>query len=186
MRVYKEATDEDLFELLKDSDETAFKTLYNRYWERLLERAYYALNSQAEAEEIVQQIFIDIWQNRTVTRLRYTFRTYISAALRYCIYAVIAQRKKNINVSIDSFDANEFVDNSTQEWLTFNDVRDKLEVLVSQLPEKCQLVFKMSREMGLSSKEIANELNISQKSVEKHITKAIKSIRSGMNMLWLM
>ncbi|MDT3405335.1 RNA polymerase sigma factor [Mucilaginibacter terrae] len=185
MRGYKEATDEDLFLWLKEDDERAFNNLFERYWDRLLETAFYKLQSQTEAEEVVQQIFLDIWRNRAVTQLKYTFRTYISAALRYSIYAAIAQRKKNNQVSIDSLETDDFIDDSTREWLTFNDVRDKLELLVSQLPEKCELVFRMSREDGKSVKDIAEELNISTKTVEAHITKALKVIKSGINQLWL-
>lgn len=185
MRGYKEATDEDLFFWLKDSDERAFNHLFERYWDRLLETAFYKLDSQIEAEEVVQQIFLDIWRNRKVTQLKYSFRTYISAALRYSIYAAIAQRKKHNQVSVDLFETDSFIDDSTREWLTFKDVRDKLEVLISQLPEKCELVFRMSREEGKSVKEIAKELDISTKTVEAHITKALKVIKSGINQLWL-
>lgn len=185
MRGYKEATDEDLFVWLKEDDERAFNNLFERYWDRLLETAFYKLQSQTEAEEVVQQIFLDIWRNREVTQLKYSFRTYISAALRYSIYAAIAQRKKGNQISIDSLETDSFIDDSTREWLTFNDVRDKLELLMSQLPEKCELVFRMSREEGKSVKEIAEELDISTKTVEAHITKALKVLKSGINQLWL-
>jgi len=185
MRGYKEATDEDLFSWLKDDDERAFNTLFERYWDRLLETGFYKLQSQIAAEEVVQQIFLDIWRNRAITQLKYSFRTYISAALRYSIYAAIAQRKKDNQISIELLETDSFVDDSTREWLTFNDVRDKLEFLISMLPEKCEMVFRMSREQGMSVKEIASELDISTKTVEAHITKALKVIKSGINQLWL-
>lgn len=185
MRGYKEATDEELFSWLKDDDERAFNILFDRYWDRLLETAFYKLQSQTEAEEVVQQIFLDIWRNRALTQLKYTFRTYISAALRYSVYAAIAQHKKDNQISIDLLETDSFIDDSTREWLTFNDVRDKLELLLIQLPEKCELVFRMSREQGMSTKEIASELDISVKTVEAHITKALKVIKSGINQLWL-
>lgn len=185
MWVYKDETDEELFALLKNNSEKAFDILFKRYWDKLLQTAYIKLQSQEEAEEVVQQVFMDIWNNRLQTELRFTFRTYISAALKYIIFARLAQRKKNIQMPFEQDESEEFVDDSTQQWLNFNDVRNKLEILISQLPEKCEMVFRLSREEGLSNKEIADKLNISTKTVETHITKAIKSIKSGLNQPWV-
>jgi RNA polymerase sigma-70 factor (ECF subfamily) len=180
---YIDEADEMLFLLLKNNDDRAFSILYKRYWEKLLEVAFFKLQSQEEAEESVQQVFVDIWKNRHQTVLKYTFRTYISAALKYVIYAKLAQRKKMVGFPLDTYQPEFFVDNSTQEWLNFVDIRDNLETIVDQLPGKCQLVFRMSRETDLSNSEIATELDISVKSVEAHITKAIKLIKVGLNHL---
>jgi RNA polymerase sigma-70 factor (ECF subfamily) len=185
MPPYKEETDEELFALLTQDGERAFGVLYKRYWDKLLQVAFYKLQLQEEAEEAVQQVFMDIWNNRSQTVLKFTFRTYISAALKYVIFARIAQRKKNIQVPIESHEIDLFIDDSTRQWLDFNDMRDKLEIVVSQLPEKCEMVFRLSREVGLSTKEIADELNISTKTVEAHITKALKTIKNNLNQLWM-
>ncbi len=186
MASYKDETDEELFALLTEDGERAFGLLYKRHWDKLLQVAFYKLQSQEEAEEAVQQVFMDIWNNRFQTVLKYTFRTYISAALKYVVFARMAQRKKNIQVPIDSHETNFFVDDSTRQLLDFNDMRDKLEMVVSQLPEKCELVFRLSREEGLSTKEIASELNISTKTVEAHITKAIKMVKTGLSQFWML
>ena len=185
MGLHLNETDELLFARLKDSNEKAFNVLYQRYWDKLLELAFYKLQSQEEAEEVVQQVFVDIWNNREQTQLKYTFRTYISAAVKYTVMAKLAQRKKSRSVSIDEHPEDSFIDDSTQQWLTFNDMRDELETLINQLPEKCGLVFRMSREDGLSTKEIATELNISTKAVEAHITRAIKALKSGLNQFFI-
>lgn len=186
MGVYQEESDEDLFILLKDDDERAFDLLFKRYWDKLLEVAYNKLHAQEEAEEVVQQVFMEIWNSRHKTELKFTFRTYISAALKYTIFARLAKHKRRNQVRIDSDDSDLFVDDSTQQLLNFNDVRGKLEILLNQLPEKCEMVFRMSREEGLSNKEIAERLDISVKTVETHITKAIKVIKNGLNQPWVL
>jgi RNA polymerase sigma-70 factor (ECF subfamily) len=183
MTLYTDETDEELFALLSQGQQRAFSVLYTRYWDRLLEEAFYKLKSQTEAEGAVQQVFLDIWNNRFETVLKYSFRTYISAALRYVVFAKLALRKRNVRVSIDSFDIENdaFIDDSTQQWLAFNDVREKLESTVRQLPEKCEMVFRLSREKGLTTKEIALELNISPKTVEAHMSRALRAIKSALN-----
>ncbi|HAK28549.1 MAG TPA: RNA polymerase sigma-70 factor, partial [Sphingobacterium sp.] len=70
-------------------------------------------------------------------------------------------------------------DNSTEDWLQFEELRVRLDQLVSELPEKCQLVFKLSREEGLTYKQIAEHMNISVKTVETQLSRALKKIRAG-------
>ena len=179
-----EESDEVLFELLKKDSERAFSVLYNRYWDKLLEQAFFKLQSQHDAEEVVQQSFIQIWNGRAQITIKYTFRTYISAVLKYAVYAKFAERKKNHSVSIDE-EFVQIVDNSTQQWLEFSQIRIEIENLVSQLPEKCQMVYRMSRDQGMNVNEISDTLNISQKTIEGHLTKAIKFIKSNLTVLFL-
>ncbi|MND73579.1 RNA polymerase sigma factor [compost metagenome] len=73
------------------------------------------------------------------------------------------------------------MDDSTQQWLEFLDLKEILEQTITELPEKCQLVFRMSRDLHLSQKEIAAQLDISEKTVEAHLGKAIKTLRNKLN-----
>ena len=75
--------------------------------------------------------------------------------------------------------------NSTEDWLEFEELKSRLELLVSNLPEKCRLVYKMSRENGMSQKQIAEEFCISEKTVEAHIGKALKVLRTGLGQIFL-
>lgn len=181
MNEFTDQPDEQLFGLLKEDSEQAFTVLYNRYWEKLLEVAFYKLQSQEDAEEAVQQVFTQIWAHRHQTSLKYTFRTYISAALKYTIYAKFAQRRKLNILSTEGLTTDHFIDDSTQQWLIFEEIRGKIESIVAQLPDKCRIVYRMSREEGLSLKEISEKLNINQKTVEGHLTKALKIIRGRLH-----
>jgi len=184
MHLLSEETDEVLFDLLRDNSEKAFTVLYNRYWDKLLEVAFYKLQSQEDAEEVVQQLFLQIWNTRRQTVLKFTFRTYISAALKYTIYAKIAERKKRSSVSLDEESYENLADNSTQNWLDFSQIRLEIETLVAQLPEKCQMVYRLSREEGMTTKEISGNMDISEKTVEGHLTKALKYIKGNLTILF--
>lgn len=186
MRVLNEEPDEALFDLLKENSEKAFTVLYNRYWDKLLQVAFFKLQSQEDAEEVVQQVFLQLWNSRQQTILKYTFKTYISAALKYTIYAKVAERKKRSAVSFDDSISTEFADYSTQHWLDFSQIRAEIESLVAQLPDKCQIVYRLSREKGLSAYQISKNLDISEKTVEGHLTKALKFIKGNLTLLMLL
>ena len=181
MHVPVEHSDEILFEQLKKDNQGAFKVLYNRYWDKLLQVAYTKLKVQEESEEVVQEVFLSVWSNRHKTTLKYTFKTYISAALKYSIYFRIVSKSKYKNVEIGEEIENELIDHGTEHYLAFREAVIQIEALVSQLPEKCQMVFRLSRDQGMSAKEISSEMNISKKTVEGHITKAVKHIRGNLN-----
>ncbi len=173
-------TDEDLLALLKNDDEKAFGLLYDRYWERMITKAYAALGSHVDAEEIVQDIFINLWKKRHTVELKYSFKTYISSAVKYEIYSKIAGLKKRKDQAGVETDNIELVDDSTQQWLEFDELRLYIETAMSVLPEKCRLVFSLSRFDELTNAEIADSLNLSKKTVEAHITKALKTLRENM------
>jgi RNA polymerase sigma factor (sigma-70 family) len=177
--------DESLFILLKEDSKSAFSILYNRYWDKLLEVAFIKLQSQEDAEETVQQVFFQIWNSRQQTTLKYTFRTYISAALKYTIYAKFAERKKCNSIPFQDSILEDLVDDSTQHWLTFSQLREEIETLVAQLPEKCQLVYRLSRDEDFTAKEISKKIGIAEKTVEGHLTKALRHIRSNLTLLFL-
>jgi len=184
MQLLSDELDEVLFDLLKVNNERAFAILYNRYWDKLLEVAYVKLKLQVDAEEVLQQLFIQIWDSRHDIFLKYTFRTYISAALKYSIYRKIAERKRQQFVSIEEEVNVDFADNSTQYMLDFTQVREEIETLVVQLPEKCQMVYRLSRETEMTTRQISEKMNISEKTVQGHLTKALKFIKSNLTILF--
>ncbi|GGI23738.1 RNA polymerase sigma-70 factor [Pedobacter mendelii] len=176
-------SDNELYNLLKQDSEEAFNLLYSRYWKKMLFKAMLKLQSEADAEEVVQDAFIDIWKSRHTIQIQNTFHTYIAAIIRYKVMAKIANRNKVIHYGVADIHELHVVDNSTQHWLNFIDLRSEIEANISALPEKCQLVFRMSREAGLSDKQIADNLGLSQKTIEAHISKALKALRTSIGQL---
>lgn len=180
-----EDSDEVLFDLLKQGKESAFTQLYNRYWELLLEVAYRRLKSQDDAKDCVQQVFIQLWNRRDKISLIYSFKTYISAAIKYKIYDKVLERKKNNMLILDDFGKSILAEDATDSRVHFNELRVRIESVIAQLPEKCQMVYRLSREEGLSARQIAERLQINEKTVEGHLTKALKVLKSHFRLSYI-
>lgn len=177
MTNYSTYSDTKLLELLKEDDEVAFYTVYKRYWDKLLVIAGKRLNDKEEAEEVLQDVFLNLWRRKNTLELRKGFDNYFAVAVKFEIINRLAKRaretSRNKNLSYQSYTSEDI-----SERFDLKILEKQLEHTISSLPPKCQLVFRLSRESGYTNKKIAEELNISDKAVEKHITQALKILRS--------
>ncbi|MDR2272986.1 MAG: RNA polymerase sigma-70 factor [Sphingobacterium sp.] len=171
----KTYTDTDLTTLMAQGDHDAFTEIYKRYWKRLFHIASLRLNDPEEAEEVVQNIFVTLWDRREKLEITTSLNAYLAMSVKYRIIKVL-DKHYNQQKYVESI-TKSILDDSTQQWLEFLDLKEILEKTVAELPEKCQLVFRMSRDRHMSQKEIARELDITEKTVEAHIGKAIKTLR---------
>ena len=182
MAKYSTHSDQELLDLLKKDDDAAFTEIYNRYWKKLFTAASNKLDDLAEAEDIVQQVFITIWNRRAVLEITSSLASYLAVAVKYHVFKSLDKNFKRRQFIGDDAAAAilEVADDSTRQWVEFQEVRERLALLVAALPEKCRLVYQLSREQGYSQKQIAAELDISEKTVEAHMSKAIKSLKTGL------
>lgn len=178
-------TDEELYLLLKEDNVAAFDMLFNRYWDKMLYKALVKLRSEDDAKEIVQDSLMDIWKGRKRNSLTHKFCTYLGAIVAYKIMRKLAMNKRRIDQSVEDLNFLNEVDNSTQEKISYLDLLAEVEAIVTTLPERCRLVFRMSRFDGKSNTEIADELGISSNVVKKQVNKAIKVIRKNINNFYL-
>ena len=177
---YQLYSDECLLPLIAQDDERAFNVLYTRYWKILLVQALIKLESREEAEEVVQTVFINLWRRRHTLQLRFTLATYIASMLKYEIIEHLARQRKEIALKQVLLSGQPVEDHSTAEWLDYEQLREDIERTIAALPEKCRLVFRLSREEGLSGKQIASTLNISHKTVEAHMNRALRLLRASL------
>ncbi|HMI04004.1 MAG TPA: RNA polymerase sigma-70 factor [Pedobacter sp.] len=190
MTDHRKLTDQELAGLLRLGNETAFKVVYDRYWEKLYFVAAKRLNDAYEAEEAVQDIFLQLWKNRENFELRETFENYLAVAAKF---QVIKRRSKRLRRAIiDQQLASEAelrnLDSNHHNWsqYDFEQLQQKLSKILDGLPPKCKLVFSMSRDDEYTNKKIAAELGISEKAVEKHVTHALKTLKSKLGNYFLL
>lgn len=180
MQHYSTYDDGRLVSLLAQGDELAFTELFDRYWERMVYRAFDKLGSRPDAEEAVQEVFFELWKRREHIRPVERFDLYLAAAVKYKVLRHLAQRHRRAAVEAGVTTAPNTEE--TALYLEFHELKKQIESTVRALPEKCRLVYRLSREQGLSTAEIADTLNISPKTAEAHLTKALKTLRGSVGL----
>jgi len=180
MSPLNESSDLELIALLKRGDPDAFTTIYRRYWKQIYIIAYNRLRSDADAEEIVQDIFLNFWKRRAEFDLKTDLRRYFAVAVKFEIIDLLRNRRHAARYDQDVLSQLSDADYSTLRSLDMLDLQEQLQVAIEALPEKCKLVFKMKYEQGLSQKQIGEELGISEKTTEGHLANARKKLRSSL------
>ena len=129
------------------------------------------------SEDIIQDVFLDLWNKRESLIINISLKAYLYACTRYKVYEYFRKNKNKLRVDLLD-DLNKRLTESTPlTKLMHKELVQHIENVVATLPEKCRLVYTLSREQKLSHKEIADQLNISPKTVENHITKALKTLK---------
>ncbi|MDF0715316.1 RNA polymerase sigma-70 factor [Muricauda sp. 334s03] len=166
--------------LLKQDDKHAFNKIFNTYWQPLYRSAFTILKDKKICEEIVQDIFVGIWKNRKNLEIKVSLERYLFSCVRYQVFNQFRKNRKNLrSVLFENLEQRCTYENPESEVL-YKELVQKVDAIVEKLPEKCRVVYKMSREEQLSHKEISSRLNISPKTVEDHITKALFVLRTSM------
>ncbi|WP_158563358.1 RNA polymerase sigma-70 factor [Chitinophaga silvatica] len=167
--------------LLKSGDIQAFEAIYLQYWPKLYGYVYNRTSSKDVAEEIVQEVFYALWQKHEKLELTHTLSAYLFAAIRYQLLNYIRNSKARKTYATDFYEYREqLADNSIEDGIEVYDLKQAVEKEISRLPLKCQQIFRMSRQDHLSIQDIANVLNISHKTVENQLTKALRQLRAAL------
>ncbi|WP_448701326.1 RNA polymerase sigma factor [Mucilaginibacter sp. AW1-3] len=177
MNIPEQLSDEALFKLLKNNDIKAFDELYSRYWSTLFSAAYRRVKSREIAEEIVQEYFVSLWKNRDKTVINTCVAAYFKSSIRYIVIAYYQKECLYKNYTESVMAVSTGYDNSTTQEVELRDLVLNLEEGISLLPDKCRSVFELSRKQFKSNKQIALSLGISEKTVENHLTKALKILK---------
>lgn len=179
----KTATDIFLIERLVLDDQLAFEALYERYFARLFNYAVKKTGDCFLAQEIVQELFINLWQQRgrlAVPGSVGSVSGYLFMAAKHLVidqYRREAARTRHQ----DAFGNRQpSISNPTDEYIRTSDLLQTYERLLGQLPDRCRQVFVLSRQ-GYSNREIARQQGMAQKTVEQHITRALRLLRKHLS-----
>ncbi|SDE81953.1 RNA polymerase sigma-70 factor, ECF subfamily [Dyadobacter soli] len=161
-------------------NEHSFEMLYTTYATKLFRLCCAYLRDEEEAKEIVQGIFQSLWERRAELEIR-------SAPENYLIRAAKLQVNKHFrdkaihdkHLALIGMQA-AVQENTTEEMVSFQQLSGRVSGLLAQLPAATQRIFQLSREQGMANREIAEEMQVSVKTVEYHISKSIALLRSGL------
>lgn len=183
MPSYNTYSDSELVNLLSTDDERILVEIYNRYWDKMLAVAFNRLDNLEEAEECVQDVLYKFWRLRSAFTLqREKLSSYLARAIRNQTFNVLAQRHKK-RTGLAEYSAESVDIMSPERQLILQELQQQIDNAIKSLPSQCQLVFVLNKTEGLSTKEIANNLNLSENTVKSHLKKAKKDLGNNTELL---
>ena len=165
-------------EVLRKGDPRAFKQLFHFYGDKIYAFAFSYLKSESEAQEIVQEVFLKVWKNHENLKVSTSIQSYLFTIAFNAVKKNFLRKSKEQaykHLLIDEMDAGE---NSAEFENRYQLVIQKLELFIAEMPERRQQIFIARKKEGKSVKQIAEEMDISVKTVENQITEAMKYLKS--------
>ncbi len=165
--------DADLTRRVKSGEKEAYQALFERYAPKIYHFALSYLKSTADSEELVQDVFLKVWEKRDILDASQNIKAFIFKIAINTIYDFI--RRKNIENAFQEFSKANYAADSNNTWDTviFEEMQTTINSLVAQMPEQRKKIFKLSKNKGLSNDEIAQELNLSKRTVENQLYRAL-------------
>jgi RNA polymerase sigma-70 factor, ECF subfamily len=158
-------------------DITAFEMLFRTYYQPLCNYAFTFLQDREDAEEIVQSTFILVWEKRDTLAIRTSIKPYLYAMVRNACLNVIKHEKIKQKYAVEELALADRSQEDVAHAIASHELEYRIKIAMDALPEQCRMVFKLSRFEELKYAEIADQLNISVKTVENHMGKALKIMR---------
>lgn len=183
MTDYSGYTNKELTVFLKEGDHAAYAEIYDRFQCLLYVYACKIVKDQDEAEDIVQEIFISLWEKRNDIDFHTSLSSYLYCAVRYKFINLLDRKKvrSDYSTSLQKFiDQGDFV---TDDYIREKELHNIIEQQICLLPEKMRQIFIMSRKQNKSNKEIADELSKSEKTVRNQVNNALNILRVKLGLL---
>jgi len=168
-------------EIALSDSQTAFRSLYMAYFDRMMRFVLLYVSNPIEAEEILSDIFLAIWTNRKSLPEISHFDSYIYTIVRYKIVSHYRTKtRKDIDFENMPFDLFISTETTPEDELISKEEIDQLNEAINALPTKCKMAFKLVREDNLKYKDVAVIMNISIKTLEAHLATAVKKLRESL------
>jgi len=170
--------DEQLMTLLSEGSEVAFSKIYDRYWKLLYISAHNVLQQKEAARDVVQEVFLSLWQRRSVVQIE-SLKGWLLQAVRFQVFkAFRAEKASNDFYKRLSLVSKDII---TQDPLLFKELHGAMLDAIRSLPDDQLAVFNMNREGGMTYNQIAIEKNISIKTVEKKMSQVLRHLRNSLD-----
>lgn len=163
---------------LKKGNLKEFEALFRFYYPILCNYSIRFVKDTSQAEEIVQDLFCQIWENRKKLKIHSSFKSYLYKATY--LNSLQYLRKKGIESKYEEYYKRKSDNTTLNNSLEEAEIQTIIQSTLTNLPERCSKIFKMNRFEGLKYKEIADKLSISVKTVEANMGKALKAFRQNL------
>lgn len=183
MSGFDKHTDEALLDMLQDGDQRAFKALYDRYWTPLWSYAVNAMADDDEAEDILQELFMSIWEKRTTLHINTSLKAYLYRAVLNRVIDRIDRskyRKTYLDDLKRTYDEGTY---STEHILFEKELTERVEACVNQMPPKMRTIFSLSRFERMNHQQISDYLNVSRENVNRQIKNALILLKRNLLVL---
>lgn len=170
----------ELVQWLKQGDKKAFQQLFEQYAKRIFAFAKGFLKSNSDAEEIVQEVFVKVWQARESINTELSFKSYLFKITYNCIREYFNKQSRENRYKHEILDDSVEFDNRTEERLDYKSLLELVEEKIEQLPPRQRQIILLSKKQGVPTREIATLLEISPRTVEKHLSEALKQLKKDL------
>jgi len=171
-----------IFQLTKD-EKNHFRNIFQDYYQPLYHLIMSYIEDEDEAKGVVQDAFVKLWEIRNELRAESNLRNFLFTLVKNNCLNILKRRqillKHHETIRLMELHYQyESLDRMSDNYLELKELQEKIALAVKNLPEHCRIVFEMSRFDEMKNREIAEKLGISQKTVEAHLTKALKILRN--------
>lgn len=170
-------SEQEIIGAIREGNERIFEETFRKYYQSLCNYANSILKEMDEAEEVVQNLFLSIWEKRSDLEISISLKSYLYRAVHnHCLNRIkhLKVREEYQQYAVNFYEASY---ESVSQTVMKNELETKIEEAIKKLPEQCRLIFRMSRFEELKYHEIAEQLELSPKTVENQIGKALKILR---------
>jgi RNA polymerase sigma-70 factor (family 1) len=174
----------ELLAMFQEGQRNAYEEIYHRYWALLFSHARRMLQSDEDAKDLVQDVFSVFWLDGPTLELQTTLSAYLYSIMRYKVFNLIDRKKVRSNYlsSLEEFiKKNEY---SSEYRVREKQMEELIAKEVAALPPKMREIFELSRKANLNYREIAEKLNISDNTVKKQMSNALKILRSRLGIIF--
>ncbi|WP_183573102.1 RNA polymerase sigma factor [Mucilaginibacter sp. X5P1] len=177
MTAYGKFTDNELASLIKEDDQVAYTEVFLRYSKLLVAHAYRLLGDQDEANDVVQDVLLTLWQNRESIALNTSLSSYLYTAIRNRVFNRMSHQKIVAKYADSIVNFMEVGHAVTDELIRVKELAIIIEQEIAALPPKMREVYLLSKREELSYKEIALKLEITDKTAKQQVYNAVKNLR---------
>lgn len=176
----KKIEDNLLARQISDNNLIAFEALYQRYKKKLYFFSLQYLGNEADAEDVVQAVFINLWEHRSTLDETRSIKSYIYKSATNNIINILKKRAIREKYIMNEMVIADLYSDQAYNQIYYQDLKRSINEILSKLPPQQQKIFHLSRFMGLSYKEIAEELGLSVRTVENQCYRAMKVIKKNL------